>query len=252
MIVMPSLAHMRPNCVSGLMPASASRDVGWRSRSTTPWERVPRLRARPRPRSFPGPRNGTAPHRSRTSQTGFRAAFLVVRTVELNQLAEVRFALAPGAMRLALATAAPQTRGEHEQCFARHFQAVVGCRCSDARRPELHSSRAPTPLIGSVRSTADVTVHQSLGPARTVTLLQTLRMAVADLQQLGGGFVPLVSLGSALRRASTPWHSSMSFPLSAPPSEPQSRGISIGRSWGHYHWASTGNHRIRPKFFCCQ
>ena len=27
-------------------------------------------------------------------------------------------------------------------------------------------------LIGSVRSTADVTVHQSLGPARTVTLLQ--------------------------------------------------------------------------------
>ena len=65
-------------------------------------------------------------------QTGFRAAFfqpVVVRTVELNQLAEVRFALAPGAMRLALATAAPQTRGEHP---APNFQAVVGARCSDA------------------------------------------------------------------------------------------------------------------------
>ena len=43
-------------------------------------------------------------------QTGFRAAAfqpVVVRTVELNQLAEVRFALAPAAMRWALATAAP-------------------------------------------------------------------------------------------------------------------------------------------------
>ena len=52
-------------------------------------------------------------------------------------------------------------------------------------------------LIGSVRSTADVTVHQSLGPARTVTLLQTLRMAVADLQHGRFGQLQFPSFHSA-------------------------------------------------------
>ena len=193
-------------------------------------------------------------------QTGFRTAFfqpVVVRTVELNQLAEVRFALAPGAMRLALATAAPQTRGEHPapQRFARHFQAVVGCQMfRRQRRPEALVPLArivlahqlenllASLLIGSVRSAADVTVHQSLGPARTVTLLQTLRMAVADLQQLGGcGQLQFPSFHSTQHFAAPQL-------LGTHPCPSHSRlllrslrvgDISIGRSRGHYHWAST-------------
>ncbi len=117
-----------------------------------------------------------------------------------------------------------------------------------ARAPRPHSSRAPTRnllaslLIGSVRSTADVTVHQSLGPARTVTLLQTLRMAVADLQQLGGfGQLQFPSFHSAQHFAAPQL-------LGTHPCPSHSRlllrslrvgDISIGRSRGHYHWAST-------------
>ena len=160
-------------------------------------------------------------------------------------------------MRLALATAAPQTRGEHPapQCFARHFQAVVGCQMfRRQRRPEALVPLArivlahqlenllASLLIGSVRSTADVTVHQSLGPARTVTLLQTLRMAVADLQQLGGfGQLQFPSFHSAQHFAAPQL-------LGTHPCPSHSRlllrslrvgDISIGRSRGHYHWAST-------------
>ncbi len=229
---------------------------------------APRLRAdrlRPRPWERFLVRETAQRHTGRVidevHQTGFRAAFfqpVVVRTVELNQLAEVRFALAPGAMRLALATAAPQTRGEHPapQCFARHFQAVVGCQMfRRQRRPEALVPLArivlahqlenllASLLIGSVRSTADVTVHQSLGPARTVTLLQTLRMAVADLQQLGGfGQLQFSSFHSAQHFAAPQL-------LGTHPCPSHSRlllrslrvgDISIGHSRGHYHWASTG------------
>jgi hypothetical protein len=61
-----------------------------------------------------------------------RASFepVVVRAVDLDQLAKVRFTLPPRAMRLAFAAAAPQTGGEHPapQGFARHFEAVIGCQ----------------------------------------------------------------------------------------------------------------------------
>ena len=277
MIVMPSLAHMRPNCVSGLMPERFPR----RRLALVDVFPVAVQRLGNAVLTYPGCEQiGRGPGRflvretaqrhtgrviDEVHQTGFRAAFfqpVVVRTVELNQLAEVRFALAPGAMRLALATAAPQTRGEHPapQCFARHFQAVVGCQMfRRQRRPEALVPLArivlahqlenllASLLIGSVRSTADVTVHQSLGPARTVTLLQTLRMAVADLQQLGGfGQLQFPSFHSAQHFAAPQL-------LGTHPCPSHSRlllrslrvgDISIGRSWGHYHWASTGSGQV--------
>ena len=70
----------------------------------------------------------------------------MVRTVELNQLTEVRAALAPAAVRFALATAAPQARGEHPtpQGFARHFEAVIG-------RQMFRRQRRPKALVRLAR-----------------------------------------------------------------------------------------------------
>ena len=64
-------------------------------------------------------------------RTAFGAAAfepVVVRTVELDQGAEVSGALAPAAVRFSLAAAAPQPGGQHPtaQRLTRHFDAVSG------------------------------------------------------------------------------------------------------------------------------
>ena len=180
-------------------------------------------------------------------------------------------ALAPAAVRFSLATAAPQARGQHPapQRFARHCDALIGRQMfRRQRRPKALVRLARIVLahqlenlltslvIGSVRSAADVAVHQSFGAARVVTLLEPLRLAVADLQQLGGfGQVQFASFHSAQHFAAPQF-------LCTHPCPSQSRlllrsprlgDISIGRSRGHYHWATTPlNVRFSQKEIACQ
>ena len=193
-------------------------------------------------------------------QTAFRAAPfepVMMRAVELDQLAAVGFALTTRAVGLALAAAAPQSRGEHPtpQGFARHFETVIGRQMfRRQRRPEALPRLARIVLahqlenllaslgIGSIRRAADAAMHESLAPSLAVTLLEPLRLAVTDLQQVGGlSQLQLASFHAAQHFAAPQF-------LCIHPCPSQSRlllwslrlgDISIGRSRGHYHWAST-------------
>ena len=125
----------------------------------------------------------------------------MVRTVELDQLAEVGFALTTRAVGLALAAAAPQARGEHPapQGPHRYFQIVVLLQMlGRQRRPkalvrlarivlahQLQHSLANFRRLGAVRHAAHIAMHESLAPSLAVTLLEPLRLPVTDLQQLG-------------------------------------------------------------------
>ncbi len=196
MIVMP----LRPNCVSGLMPASARRRMALVDVfpvGTTPWERhVPRLRAdRPRPI--------VSSEKRLASSTKFirQAEPVVVRTVLISSpKCALRWRRVRCGWRL-------RRRSTDPRRASRPSVGTSSARCSDASREAL------VPLARIVPRTNSRTcwrrfdrlfeARPTLPCTKTVTLLQTLRMAVADLQQLGGRStsVPLVSLGSALRRA---------------------------------------------------
>ena len=186
-----------------------------------------------------------------------------MRAVELDQLAEVRFALTPAAVRFALAAAAPQARREQPTPpdFARHFEAVIG-------RQMFRRQRGPKALvrlarivlahplenllaslvIGSVRSATDVAMHHCFDPALAVTLLQPLRLGVTELQQLGRlAQFQFPSFHSAQHFAAPQFLCTHRCPS---PSRLLLRSlrlgdISMGRLRGHYHWATTDqNHYL--------
>ena len=184
--------------------------------------------------------HSATPVASSTHQTGLGRVLPARVVLELNRSPKCALRWRRVRCGWLLATAAPQTRGEHPapQCFARTSRRGPEM-FRRQRRPEalvplarivLTNSRTCWRRDRSVRSTADVT-HQSLGPARTVTLLQTLHALTAArrLRQL-------VSLGSALRQLlgthPCPSHSRLLLRLRV-------GDISIGRSRGHYHWVST-------------
>ena len=124
----------------------------------------------------------------------------MVRTVDLDQLAEVRFTLPPRAMRLAFAAAAPQAGGEHPkpQGPHRYLQIVILSQMlGRQRRPEAlvrlagvvlaHQLQHPLAnfrRLGAVRYAAHITVPQRLRPSRGVASPDPLGVAITDLEQL--------------------------------------------------------------------
>ncbi len=123
----------------------------------------------------------------------------MVRAVELNQLAEVGAALPARAMRLAFAYATPQPRRKHPttQGFASDFDAVIGGEMFRRQgRPEALAwltvivlahqlqNLFASLVIAAIGGAPDVAMHECLAPAFAVTLLQALRLTVAQLQQL--------------------------------------------------------------------
>ena len=135
-----------------------------------------------------------------------------------------------------------------------------------AKRPLCCNPRKPGPAVGPnsshapTRELARVVSHRfdarptlpctkALLPPAAVTLLEPLGLALADLQQLGCfGQLQFASLHSAQH-----FHAPQF--LCTHPCPSQSRlllrglrlgDISIGRSWGHHHWAAT-----RPVCLLC-
>ena len=128
MIWIPKVAHIRPNCVNGSAPVTRSADSAPAHTHSSSRCRAPAAArsARSRPEGRPPPPRSslarqTAPtscpsHHRPVSANSSRARVFkpaMKAAVHLDQLAEVRLALAASAMRAALARATPQSRGQH-------------------------------------------------------------------------------------------------------------------------------------------
>ena len=174
-----------------------------------------------------------------------------MRTVELNQLAEVGFALTTRAVWFTLTAAAPQARGEQPTAerLARHLQSVIGSQMlSSEGRSEtlvwlagimlLHQpqhSLAKLRGLSAVGASPHVAVHQRLRASFAVTFLHSLGLAIADLQQLRRfGQLQLPSFHSAQHFAAPQF-------LGIHPCPSQSRLLLMEPPIrGHFYWALKG------------
>ena len=154
MMRIPNFAHIRPNCVSGSAPwrappDSAAAHTRSSNRYRAPGEchtarSTPAAPRRP-PRSFPARRSPQTSARrivDHRQQATLRTALLKPRmktAIELDQLAKVRFPLAPAPMRTPFPRPTPEARRQHPapQRVVMHVHAILtGQVLRRQRRPE--------------------------------------------------------------------------------------------------------------------